>query len=164
MITVNGLNETIERLSRIDGGNDGSSEKLRDLVERIARLGVSVAWQHYTNGDLDGNYDFNVEWLETGDNSACVIASGEDVLFLEFGTGALYAQPYPNDEHFEPIFKAGDWSKLHKRQWDNPKGWYYYSGQKYPTHGIAPKMGMYYAKKEMENNIDLLIREVFGND
>lgn len=168
MITVSGISETIQRLARVQEGRDDNSEKLKLVLEKIARLGVSVAWQHYSDVPYDGNSDFDVDWQENGDNSVCVIAKGKDILFLEFGTGAKFAQPYPNDEGFEPVFKAGDWSlsPQGKGQWNNPKGWYYTdesSGKKsIHSYGSPPARGMYEAKKEMKNNVDRIIREVFG--
>lgn len=168
MITVSGLNETLQRLAEAEEGRDDNSEKLKIVLERIAQLGVSVAWRCYTSVPYDGNADFNVDWYENGENSVCVIAKGEDVLFLEFGTGKLHASPYPTDENFKPIFKAGDWSLSPQGagNWDNPKGWYYtdkYTGQtRRHSYGSPPARGMYEAKKEMKNNVDRIIREVFG--
>lgn len=166
MMTVTGLNETLQMIPNAAGGSEDIRSKIDDVLERLARLGVEVAWTHYTSGDLDGNYDFDVDWQFNGENSVCVIAKGTQVLFLEFGTGAKYAgtNPYGTDMGFNPIFRPGDYSKQHKNQWDNPKGWYYYSGQKAPTHGIPATRGMYEAKKEMLNEIDSIVREVFGND
>lgn len=164
-ITVSGISETLNLVERYNNDQGDMAEKIHLVLEKLARIGVSVAWTTYTASDTDGNDYFDVDWYETGENSVCVVARGEQILFLEFGTGARFAQPYPTDEDFKPIFKAGDWSKLHSGKWDNPKGWWYTDNSGNTgnhTYGIPPARGMYEAKKEIRNNVDAVIREVFG--
>ena len=164
MITFDGIDDTISLL-----GNASDTNKIQEFLTRLAEIGVEVAERHYNSVPSEyGNIEYPTVSFEVIDNNnVCVVATGTDVLFLEFGTGITYAEPYPQDEGFEPTFKMGDWSDNEelggKGHWDNPNGWYlpkpYPSGSR--TKGIAPERAMYEAKKEMKKNIERIAKEVF---
>ena len=60
--------------------------KEKIFVKRLAEIGVSVATTGFALADYDGNKDVTVR-LEWNGNRAVVIAEGETVGFIEFGTG-----------------------------------------------------------------------------
>ena len=164
MITIDGLDDTVNLIANV-----ADTSKIQTFLQKLADIGVTVAKVHYQDVPNEyGNIEYPTVSFEVIDNNnVCVVATGVDLLFLEFGTGITYAEPYPTDEGFEPTFKAGDWSDNEelggKHHWDNPKGWYlpkpYPSGSR--TKGIAPSRGMYEAKKAMQNNIERIAKEVF---
>ena len=165
MMTVTGLNETLQRLSEIEGeDNNGKTE---EALRRVAEIGVEVAqrlYSHSTSHPPDVTYSF------INENTVCVRAESENVLFLEFGTGITYMREYPPDGGFNPTYMVGDWSDNEalggKGLWRSPYGWWFTNdaGNSQHTMGNPPVMAMYYAKKEMEQRLDETVREVFGND
>ncbi|MBO7712423.1 MAG: hypothetical protein J6S85_02570 [Methanobrevibacter sp.] len=159
-MTTDGLTETLTLLDNII-----APEKIELFLERLAETGIGKAQRIYGVSTSEAQTpDLSYEFIDN--NTVCVKASGEDVLFLEFGTGITYMQEYPTDEGFTPIFYAGDWSDNEelggKHHWRNPNGWYIPGGHGKHTYGIAPARAMYEAKKEIKQQIEIIAREVFG--
>lgn len=166
MMTVTGLNETLQRLTEASEGQDDNSEKIRLVLMRLADIGIAKANLIYSRSTSSDRIPV-LSYTFTDDYTVCVKADGTDVLFLEFGTGITYMQDYPTDEGFEPIFTAGSWSDNEslggKHHWNSPYGWWYIKdGNKYHSYGNPPIRAMYEAKKEMKNQIENVMREVFG--
>lgn len=164
MLTIDGLDETINLIESIKFGE----EKIHQFLTKLAEIGVSVARYEYAAAPNDWGAsqkpEVGFEFID--DQTVCVRASGTDVLFFEFGTGITYQEPYPADEGFDPIFKAGDWSDNEslggRHHWNDPNGWYLPGRHGKKTYGIAPVRAMYDAKREMKQQIESIAREVFG--
>ena len=92
----------------------------------------------------------------TNENGYTVRASGEDVLFIEFGAGARYGYGHP--EAAENGMGPGTYPG--KGHWDDPNGWTIPNGQH--TYGNRPGMPMYNAVKTIEQQIEQIVREVFA--
>ena len=102
--------------------------------------------------------------VSTKDNkiTATLSIEGEDVLFIEFGTGIKYSafeHPLIGDE-----FPYGPGTYPGKGHWDDPKGWWFKddAGQKHHTYGNPALMPAYNAATTMEIRITTIAREVFS--
>jgi len=144
--------------------------KMEELCERAAELGADVVGNSYAGvrpfDSKHGNPDFSVDIVRKKKGYA-IQATGEDVLFLEFGAGAKYGygHDYSGDEMGMVVSGAdapygpGTYPNG-KGHWDNRNGWYYAHGQK--SYGNPPSMGMYDAKKTIEQNLEKLKEEIFN--
>lgn len=139
------------------------------LVERLQEEGFVVADAIVSNVshsyDL-GTLDINTikSNVSTKDNkiTATLSIEGEDVLFIEFGTGIKYSafeHPLIGDE-----FPYGPGTYPGKGHWDDPKGWWFKddAGQKHHTYGNPALMPAYNAATTMEIRITTIAREVFS--
>lgn len=91
------------------------------LCKQLAEEGQLVVEEAYSTVASPGNSDWSTR-VETGDNSASLIAEGDDVGFLEFGTG-LQVQ---TDEFGKvvpfPVY-PGSWSETHEKQFSSKGFW-----------------------------------------
>lgn len=134
------------------------TEKEAELRSRLAMLGASVASIQFARAIYNGSNDISVRVDSTG-SVAVIYAEGAALLFIEFGSGAKYGAGHPLAGEFgygPGTYSTGPDGKGH---WDNPKGWWYGSGQH--SYGNPPAMGMYNAVKEITENVTRIATEVF---
>lgn len=131
------------------------SAKENELRSRLAMLGATVASIRFSRAIYNGSNDISVR-VEDNGSVATIYAEGQSVAFIEFGAGATYGYGHPLAGQFgvgPGTYPDG------KGHWDNPKGWWYGSGQH--TYGNPPAMAMYDAVKEITENVTKIAREVF---
>ena len=145
-------------------------EKTEEVVKRLAEIGATKAQADFSNSQYDGNKDFQIT-VEKSDNGYVVRASGESVLFVEFGAGVTKGGGHPQAAEFG--MGPGTWPDPHYHKyngqlyanWENPSGWYLpKSAGGGHTMGNAPAMPMYNAEQEIKSNIEQIVREVFSSD
>lgn len=134
--------------------------KETELRSRLAMLGATVASIQFSRAIYNGSNDVSVRVDDTG-SVAVIYAEGESVAFIEFGSGAKYGYGHPLAGQFG--FGPGTWSDGPdgKGHWDNPKGWWYGSGEH--SYGNPPAMAMYDAVKEITENVTRIAKEVFSH-
>ena len=134
-------------------------EKARELAERLASLGATVASIRFSRAVYTGQKDVDVT-VEEMPNGYKVKADGESVLFIEFGSGVTYGYGHPEAGEFgmgPGTYPDG------KGHWDDPKGWYLpKSAGGGHTFGNPPAMPMYEARKAIEQELPRIVKEVFG--
>ena len=130
-----------------------------ELRSRLAMLGATVASIQFSRAIYNGSNDISVRVDDTG-SVAVIYAEGESVAFIEFGSGAKYGYGHPQADEFG--FGPGTWSDGDegKGHWDDPRGWWYGSGQH--SYGNPPAMAMYSAVKEITENVTRIAKEVFS--
>lgn len=147
--------------------------KEKQLVERLADIGVNRATVFFNQAIYDGYNDVTVTAKIEG-NVAHIIANGESVAFIEFGTGIKMGNGYLGTRPTN-IVGIGEYGK---KQGKNPKGWLYplenglgTNGQISTikpslahTYGNPPNMALYKTMLELQVQIEQVAREVFGND
>ena len=137
--------------------------KAKELARRLAEIGATRASLDFARAFYNGPSDAHVSVQQSGENSYTVRADGETVLFIEFGAGARYGYGHPEAAQFG----MGPGTYPGKGHWDDPKGWYLpkskvsAAGDKH-SYGNPPGMPMYNARKEIEQNIESIVREVFA--
>lgn len=174
-ISVTGVDSIIKRL---ESYTKNLEEKNRIFMERLAQIGIDTASVMFKNAAYDGaNGDVTVDrtphW--EGENTLVISASGEKILFIEFGTGVHYVE-HP---------KGAEMGYIHGTYGlglgANKNGWAYYgemgSNPTPParivrttddgravirTKGNPPARAMYEASKKMRYKMAEIAREVYG--
>ena len=129
------------------------------FVKRLAEIGVSVARTGYALADYDGTNDVVVS-LEHRGNKAVVVASGETVGFIEFGTGIKHPEWDNSGMEYTPP-KHGTYGKGFGAR---PKGWYFTAGEggaAQHTYGNHPAEAMRTARDVMIEKVVVIAREVW---
>lgn len=148
--------------------------KYSKALERIAVIGGGTARVKFTQAFYAGKNDVEVEVKRVSATKYQVVASGETVLFIEFGTGVS------NPEYVAPsglTYKHGTYGK---GKGADPNGWVYvgeqgnagkplkyFSGDDevpegvFKTYGNPPARAMYDASKDMRAEITRIFREEF---
>ena len=133
-----------------------AKEKL--FVKRLAEIGVSVATTGFAIADYDGIKDVTVR-LEWNGNKAVIIAEGETVGFIEFGTGIRNPEWDNSGMDYTPP-KHGTYGK---KRGARPHGWYFKPGEGavQHTYGNPPAEAMRTARDVMIERVARIAREVF---
>jgi len=143
--------------------------KMDELTMRAAEIGADEVGRSYAGvnpfDNLDGSPDYSIDIVPKKKGYA-IQATGEDVLFLEFGAGARYGygHPYSGDEMGMVIegggapYGPGTFPEG-KGHWNDRNGWWYAHGRK--SYGNPPSAGMYDAKVKIEQNLEKLKEEIF---
>lgn len=127
------------------------AKKSDELCRRLATMGAIKASANFGVIKYDGKEDHEIS-VEERDGGYAVVARGQTVLFVEFGSGLIgYGHPEPHE--FGPGTYPG------KGHWNDPDGWYYKHGKK--SHGNPPNMPMYSTVKELEQELARVVKEVF---
>lgn len=139
--------------------------RLERLLERLAMIGATEARVRFSQAMYAGKNDVVIS-VETVSKSCCqIVAEGQAVLFIEFGTGISNPE-HPQSAEFG--YKHGEYGQ---GKGMNPKGWVYVGEQGnagqtlregvYRTKGNPPARAMYDSAKEMREEILRIAREVF---
>lgn len=160
------VNQAIKKLTKYKKQVDNKAEILRHRVAELVkaetekRFGQSVYdVDKYTGG---GNTpEISVRW-EDESNSTLVIASGEEVAFIEFGAGIHFngtGSPHPKGQ--ELGLTIGSYGKgMGKRDM-----WVYVDEEgKHFTVGTPSTAPLYKALYEVADDITQVAKEVFSND
>ena len=129
--------------------------KLDEVCKRLAEIGAQEVTQIVSQVRFQDDNFVDYVGVEPIDNGYKIVMRGEDVYFIEFGTGS-YVEP-----HYQtsvPVF-AGSWSMEHAQKYAK-QGWWWYGGE--PLVGTEAYMPMYYAGKKMREEMPRIVKEVFG--
>lgn len=133
--------------------------KAKELAERLATLGASVASIRFARATYTGIKDTTIT-VEQIANGYAVKADGESVLLLEFGSGLTYGGGHPENSEFgmgPGTYPDG------KGHWDDPRGWWIpKSAGGGHTYGNPPAMAMYEARKTIIRELPRIVKEVFS--
>lgn len=130
-----------------------------EFVRRLKEIGVSVAEAGFATADYDGVNDVLIAETQNGAR-AVVIAYGEAVGFIEFGTGVKFREYDSSTTEYTPP-KHGTYGKGRGK---NPHGWYFKQGEGAAarhTHGNEPAEAMLAARNEMIQRVIEIAREVW---
>ena len=131
--------------------------KEQEFVKRLAEIGVSVATAGFQLADYDGEKDVVVSMNQAG-TQATVVASGQTVGFIEFGTGVRFPE-WSGDADYTPP-KHGTYGKGKGK---NPHGWWFTAGAGASQHtlGNMPAEAMLTARDKMVEQVVKIAREVW---
>lgn len=133
--------------------------KLKEVCKRLAEIGASEASARFARGDHgNGGVSVSVEPIENGYK---IVASGQDVYFIEFGTGVFAGIAYGDSgvpAVSVPVY-PGSYSEQNKRRFSE-YGFWYYKGER--LEGTEAEMPMYYAGRAIRMNEKRIAQEVFG--
>ena len=133
-------------------------KKEAEFIRRLKELGVSVASVGFATADYDGMNDVLIAETQNG-NRAAVIAYGETVGFIEFGTGVRYPEWDSSSTDYTPP-KHGTYGD---GKGANSKGWWFSTspGSSRHTYGNPPAEAMLTARNSMVEEIITIAREVW---
>lgn len=133
------------------------NQKEKLLLERLSSMGATNVSISFANAIYNGDNDVNVR-VELTDNKATILAEGQAVCFIEFGTGVRYGYGYSGQKP-SGIVGIGEFGK---GKGSNPKGWWY--GHNLHSFGNPPNEGMYKTVQGLAEEILKVAREVFSHD
>lgn len=131
------------------------NHKIDELIARLAEIGLSEAQLRFQMGAHSGNENYAVA-IEPIENGYKIVASGQDIYFIEFGTGDA-AGEHPMGDRVSVGTFPGDWSETHARQYYDYGSWFY-DGIQY--HETPAEMPMYWAIQVMRENLQRIMGEV----
>lgn len=148
--------------AEIDRYTQWCIEKANELCRRLAEVGANVAGIHFAGGFIDENDDVTITINPLNDGYE-VLASGQSVCFLEFGTGVAAGNGYDTTDITPPVpITPGSWSSTQGKGhfskhgfWVSPEGHYYTM--------TVPRMGMYHALEESKRQLEQIAKEVFSD-
>lgn len=182
-MTITGnTTKVLSDLDRMADYFNPGNDKIRRFCEILAELGKMKAEELYDSAvKLAGDKTPTVNaayWLN--DTTLVLTAEGEDILFIEFGTGILnFSNTYPTDTpdaaRNASQFYGSSYSASHR--WIDSKGvehggwlvepkvskfggWWPYGGNW--ESGNPPAKAMYEAGKYMREEIEKVTKVVFG--
>ncbi len=155
-INVNGLDRhsvrnAITRLKELQSDYDS---KMQEVCEQLATMGAVRASLEFARAPYSGINDVSVT-AEPFGNGWRVRASGNAVLFIEFGSGVKMGYGHPEPQGYGPGTYPSD-----KGNWNKPNGWWYAHGKH--TFGNPPAAAMYHAEQDIRAEIERVVSEVFG--
>lgn len=117
------------------------------IEERLSEVAADEARTHF-----DG--DVSVEALPNG-----VRASGESVVFQEFGAGARISDPFPGGADVGFEIRRGAYSDLHGGEYAQSgyESWHY-RGEEYRY--VTPRNGLFYGMMKAKEESANIVREV----
>lgn len=153
-------NSITEAIKQLEQYKKDFLAKEQIFIKRLAEIGVSVASAGFSMADYDGTNDVVVT-MEHGGNRAKVIALGETVGFIEFGTGIKFPEWDNSGMEYTPP-KHGTYGKGHGAR---PNGWYFKpngsEGAAQHTYGNPPAEAMRTARDVMVEKVIQIAREVW---
>lgn len=139
------VNSAIAELQRI---RSEQNQKVQDACMRVADFGARWAGAEFASAEYDGTNDVRVTSEPTA-GGALVRASGNAVLFIEYGAGALRGYGHPRPDGYGPGTYNPTYPTADNPNWSNPNGWYYAHGKK--SWGNPPAAAMYHAEQAMRD-------------
>lgn len=136
------------------------------FVKRLAELGIPIIDENIgeSAGDANKYHDTQIKIHSYGDYSeATLTVSGQDILFIEFGSGIHYN---PSDPEHAGQFGYGVGTYPGQTHAYDPKGWWYRdeTGAPHHSYGQQATAPMLQASHEIITNIRKIAREVYGNN
>lgn len=123
------------------------SRRANEVVSRLAQMGTEIVDTQFS---IVAEQDPPEVYCLVNGNSAMIIAEGDNVVFLEFGTGVDVTDKTGDlgmeTEGLPPIY-AGSWSETQGRGVFARFGYWHYKNQLYT--GTMATQGFYFASKEI---------------
>lgn len=157
-LTEKSINEAITKLKAYE---IRLKQKMDRLVRELSRIGVEEASIRFTTAMYDGE-KFTDVWDEPIDGGMAIIAKGNAVCFIEFGTGVYHnpSEPYPLPRP-DGVVGIGEYGDGRGKG----QGWVFgEKGDTTFTRGSPAAMPMWYATEEMRRQVMAIAREVFAGD
>lgn len=146
--------------------------KTKEFLEELAKRGVDIYNAKVRLAIYDGDNDAQARAEIINENTVAVIADGNSVLFIEFGTGVWFPDSHPeaaqngmkHGEYGHKLAKRGVW-----RYKGNPgtNGEIITKGKhagEVLTYGNPANMSMYYTIRDLEREFSDIAKRVFTHD
>ena len=169
-IDVSGINSLCDRIHRLI---DTLPNRLKLIMQRLGDMGVDIAQASFRTAQYDGTNDVtcHAEWVS--DKELDIIANGEAVAFIEFGTGVHYVDDHPKAQAMGAIRGQYGYHLGRFTEWHYPvsrgsgtNGIYIWTnrGLRILTKGNPPSYSLYNTAKQLRMEIQKVAEEVMNND
>ena len=150
-------------IKQIEDYQKSLDSKLKELAERLCKIGIPIVSVNYLNGMDEGNADFDV-YVEPTEKGCKLVAEGQDVCFLEFGAGTTTKYYKGEGQEGLPPIYPGSYSRENGILGGSFDlyGYWFWNGDKYVN--LEPKLGLYRASEEMQQKAIQEARKIFSND
>lgn len=138
-------------------------KKEAEFIRRLTEIGVSVAEAGFTTADYDGLNDVLIASTQ-GHNRASVIAYGETVGFIEFGTGVKYPEWVDGNNASGIPYTPPKHGTYGEGRGARPKGWWFTPSEGAAgrhTYGNPPAEAMLTARNAMVEQVVQIAKEVW---
>lgn len=142
LFNTKSIDNAVKELDRYNKNFQIACDK---ITEELARLGAMIVNNYYQGSE----HQYVVNWVKVKDGWM-TIAEGDNVIFIEFGTGQdTKDYPHPKAEGLPPI-RPGEWSQTEGsgQYVVGVHEYWRYRGKVYT--GSAPTHGFYFAKQELK--------------
>lgn len=154
-LDANSINMALKKLEKYRDWLKNSAE---EICYRLAYLGATKATVIYSKAAYTGVNDIKVV-VSRDPEGYIITASGESLLFIEFGSGIKYGSGHPLAQ--EMGYGPGTYPG--KGHWNDPSGWYLPKEKGgLHTFGNPPSPGMYEAGKTIREEVERISREVLS--
>ena len=126
-------------------------EKVEEIAQRLCKVGEPIIQATHGNHAR--------VWSEPTKNGYKVCAEGEDILFIEFGTGLKAGQDAHLYDEVPGIVGEGTWSATHAKMYST-WGFWVFAGEIY--YYTEPHPAFYYAYQAMVEALPQIAQEVFS--
>ena len=144
---ITGRDRVLERANQLAN----IDEKLDEIARRLCEVGQPWIWAWHGNHAQ--------VWSEPTENGYRIVAEGEQVLFIEFGTGdsaGIHAAEY---DAVPEVVRPGSWSEQDKQQYSN-LGFWFWGGAMFRE--TPPHPAFYDAYRAMVEALPQIADEVFS--
>ena len=126
-------------------------EKVEEVAKRLCKVGEPIIQATHGNHAR--------VWSEPTENGYKVCAEGEDILFIEFGTGLKAGQDAHLYDEVPGVVGEGTWSATHAKMYST-WGFWVFAGEIY--YYTEPHPAFYYAYQAMVEALPQIAQEVFS--
>ena len=126
-------------------------EKVEEVAKRLCKVGEPIIQATHGNHAR--------VWSEPTKNGYKVCAEGEDILFIEFGTGLKAGQDAHLYDEVPGAVGEGTWSATHAKMYST-WGFWVFAGEIY--YYTEPHPAFYYAYQAMVEALPQIAQEVFS--
>ena len=148
-VVVNGVAHALKTVQRYAD----TDRKVQEILKRLCEIGEPIIRQ------IHGHHADSIETTPSK-NGYKIHASGEDVLFIEFGAGNAAGSTAGLYDDVPSVVRPGSWSETHAKQYVMYGNWWF-GGQAYVE--VVPTPAFYYAYEYMVQNLPTVAKEVFGS-
>ena len=126
-------------------------EKVEEVAQRLCKVGEPIIQATHGNHAR--------VWSEPTESGYKVCAEGEDILFIEFGTGLKAGQDAHLYDEVPGVVGDGTWSATHAKMYST-WGFWVFAGEIY--YYTEPHPAFYYAYQAMVEALPQIAQEVFS--
>ena len=165
-LSSQGIMETINQLRVVKSNIEQASLNVTEALVEQARQWVQENYDNTTDRPFDEDY---MVGTEISGNNGKVIASGQSVIYMEFGTGEIGKnnQQHPKRNDFSlKDFNSGQYIKVHEpkenatEERQNKTGQHYWFYQGKYTQGISAGLQVYNAVERLKSEKMTIARKV----
>lgn len=143
-VTITGVDNIKDKLNRYAN----IDKKLLNIAKRLCEVGEPIIQS--THG-----HHAKVTTAQTNDGYV-IRAEGQDILFIEFGTGDMAGTTVVLYDQVPAVVRPGSWSETHSQQYST-QGFWFFGGKMYRE--TVPHPAFYYAYQAMVQALPQIVSE-----